>query len=136
MTSPPPPALVTYEDVDEVSDEPSAPDTVERRRLVVFCKRAQAEIRSKVPTVDVRIGAGSLDKDLVTGVAVDMVLAALEDLMIGFRVVGDVYPESETRYAPLSSQARSLIRMTPEQVSKLAPPDTAAGMYTVLLGGT
>lgn len=136
MTSPQLTDLVTYEDIDDIADERSTSDSVERRRLVVFCKRAQAEIRSKVPSVDARIAAGTLDRDLVTGVAVDMVLAAIEDMEIGFRTIGDVYPENETRYA-VASQARSLVRMTDDQIDKLRAAAAAegGGAHVVPLGG-
>lgn len=138
MSSPVPPSdLVTYEDVEQITGEQSAQNSTERNRLVAFCKRAQAEIRSRVIGVDARIAAGSLNSDLVTGVAVDMVIAALEDLDIGFRTVGDVYPENETRYSA-GSQARSLIRLTDEQATKLKPPDLTAGggAYVVGLSGS
>lgn len=127
--------LLTYTDVEELTGEESDNNSIERRRLEVFCARAQSVIRSRVVGVDARITAGSLDGVLVKGVAVDMVIAALEELEVGFRTAGEVYPENETRYEA-ANKARSLVRITAEQITDLAPPTTSGGgVFSVHMGG-
>ncbi|WP_336791776.1 hypothetical protein [Gordonia malaquae] len=124
--------LVTAQDVvDATAGELPAADTAERVQLDVLCTRAAAEIRAHVVAVDRRIAAGSLDLDRVRGIAVDMVVAALETLEIGFRSTGETYPEIGTQHVAAAN--RMSIEMTPAQMRALAPP--APGMYSVSLSG-
>lgn len=126
-------ALLTYVDVESMTGEQTQANTTERARLETFCLRAQALIRHRVAGVDERIAAGSLDADLVKGVAVDMVIAAIEDLELGWRMQSEQYPEASHQYATPASAARSLVRLTDDQLAILAPPSSASGGFSVLL---
>lgn len=134
MTSPTP--LVTPADVCRLQavTAPEA-DSPEGLRLTDLCERASATIRSRVVAVDGRIAAGTLDAVLVRGVAVDMVLAALENIGLGFRNTGEQYPEWQS--TNVASSARLTVEMTDAQRASLMPPDPTAGggMYSVPLGG-
>lgn len=126
--------FVSYLDVEAISLDETAAGSPERARLEVLCARAQAEIRAHVVGVDARMVAGSLDVDRVRGVAVDMVIAALEHLELGFRTTAEEFPEHVARFSPASAAA--LVRITDEQVRALAPALAGeAGAYVVSLSG-
>ncbi|MFT3661990.1 MAG: hypothetical protein QM809_11470 [Gordonia sp. (in: high G+C Gram-positive bacteria)] len=129
MTAPLP--LVTPADVCTMLTRPVPEETsAEYKQLAELCVQAAAEIRAKAPAVDARIAAGSLSVERVRGVAVDMVLAALETLELGFRSTGERHPEIET--SQTSQSNRMLISMTPDQLKALMPPPVdVGGMYSV-----
>ncbi|MGB6246107.1 hypothetical protein [Gordonia sp. (in: high G+C Gram-positive bacteria)] len=131
MATPPTP-LVTASDVTTLlaADLP-AEGTPERKQLDELCEQATAEIRSKVVAVDGRIAAGSLSAVRVRGVAVDMVIAALENIELGFRSTGETYPEVGTTQVIAAN--RLTVEMTAGQIAALSPvtPGAANGMYSV-----
>ncbi|WLP91323.1 hypothetical protein [Gordonia sp. NB41Y] len=109
-----------------------AADSAELAQLEVLCERAAGVIRSRVVAVDARITAGSLQMSLVQGVATDMVIAALENLDLGFRNTGEQYPEIHT--TNVAAGNRLTVEMTAAQLDQLAPPSPTAGVYNVPLG--
>ncbi|QCG77021.1 head-to-tail adaptor [Gordonia phage Ewald] len=110
-----------------------AENTAERKQLDELCEQATAEIRHKVVAVDARIAAGTLSAVRVRGVGVDMVLAALETLELGFRSTGEAYPELTTQQVAAAN--RLTVEMTEPQRESLAPPAPApGGVYNVPLG--
>ena len=132
MTTPVPAPLVIAQDVTTVLAVPlPEPDTAERDQLDWLCEQATEEIRSKVVAVDTRIAAGSLSATRVRGVAVDMVVAALETIELGFRSTGETYPEIAT--TQVAAANRLTVEMTAGQIASLSPqtPDAANGMYSV-----
>ncbi|UVF60363.1 head-to-tail adaptor [Gordonia phage Meyran] len=133
-TPPPPPVLVTATDVcTAMAITPPAEQTAERKQLDWLCVQAAAEIRHRVVAVDARIAAGTLDAERVRGVAVDMVIAALENLDLGFRSTGETYPELAT--SNVAAANRLTVEMTDQQRASLMPPAVAgAGVYNVPLG--
>lgn len=132
MTTPAP--LVTPADVCRTQGRAVTTDPTELAQLQELCVQAQAEIRYRVVAVDARIEAGSLDPVRVRGVAVDMVLAALENLELGFRSTGETYPEAGT--TNVAAANRLTVEMTDSQIAALAPPPLpGGGMYAVSLSG-
>ncbi|WFN93469.1 hypothetical protein [Gordonia sihwensis] len=127
-----PPTLVAATDVTTLlaADLPGE-GTPERAQLDELCEQASAEIRARVVAVDARIAAGSLSAVRVRGVAVDMVLAALENIELGFRSTGETYPEIGT--TQVAAANRLTVEMTAAQVAALSPvvSDAANGMYSV-----
>lgn len=125
-------ALVTASDVTTLlaADLPGE-TTLERAQLDELCVQASEEIRSKVVAVDARIAAGSLSAARVRGVAVDMVVAALETLELGFRSTGETYPEIAT--TQVAAANRLTVEMTVAQIASLSPtePAVGGGMYSV-----
>lgn len=123
--------LVTPADVCKLQlrDTPGA-STAEYQQLEELCVQAAEEIRVKVTAVDARISAGTLSVSRVRGIAVDMVLSALETIELGFRATGERYPELETTNT--SAPNRMLVEMTPAQLRALAPPAVdLGGMFSV-----
>ena len=96
-----------------------------RAQLDELCVQAAAEIRHRVPAVDARLTAGSLSAVRVRGIACDMVIAALENVELGFRSTGESYPELGT--TQVAAANRMLVEMTDSQRAALMPPDPLAG---------
>lgn len=126
-------ALVTPQDVCTTLARPlPAQNTPELAQLEALCTRATDVIRAKTVAVDARITAGTLSAGIVRGVAVDMVIAALENLDLGFRSTGEQYPEIQT--SQVAAANRLTVEMTEGQREQLAPPAPTGGMYNVPLG--
>ena len=134
MTTPTPAVLVTAEDVcTTLARDVPAVNTLERKQLDELCEQAADEIRHRVPAVDARLAAGSLSVVRVRGVAVDMVIAALENLELGFRPTGETYPELAT--SNVAALNRLTVEMTDMQRASLMPAEPApGGVYNVALG--
>lgn len=134
MSTPEPAPLVTAAQVCTTQAVAlPAENTVERKQLDELCAQATAEIRHKVVAVDARIAAGTLSAVRVRGVGVDMVLAALENVELGFRSTGETYPELAT--SNVAAANRLTVEMTDQQRASLMPPAPApGGVYNVPLG--
>lgn len=131
MTTPAP--LVTVQNVcTTMAREAPATQSLEYKQLEELCTQAADEIRHRVVAVDARISAGTLSAVRVRGVAVDMVLAAVENIDLGFRSTGEQYPEVQTSNVAASN--RLTVEMTESQRESLMPPRiTGGGMYNVSL---
>ena len=130
--------LVTYADVDDLLMQETTAESPQRKQLEILCTRAEAEIRANVPGVDQRLALqpdtpAALSADLVKGVGVDMVIAALENLELGFRATREAHPEIETSQVALASSV--LMEITDAQIRKLSPRLPQQGAYVVSLGG-
>lgn len=134
MTTPPPAQpLVTADDVcTAMAVGVPAEGSAEWKQLDWLCVQASAEIRHRVVAVNARIAAGTLDADRVRGVAVDMVIAALENLELGFRSTGEQYPELTT--SNVAAANRLTVEMTDQQRAALMPTFAAGGVFNVPLG--
>lgn len=131
MTTPAP--LVSVQNVcTTLAREVPAADSLEFAQLSELCDQAADEIRHQVVAVDARITAGTLSPVRVRGVAVDMVIAAIENLDLGFRSTGEQYPEVQT--SNVAAANRLTVEMTDSQRASLMPPAPTAGMYNVPLG--
>lgn len=131
MTTPAP--LVSVQNVcTTLAREVPPGDSLEFAQLAELCEQAADEIRHQVVAVDARITAGTLSPVRVRGVAVDMVIAAIENLDLGFRSTGEQYPEVQT--SNVAAANRLTVEMTDSQRASLMPPAPTAGMYNVPLG--
>ena len=132
MTTPAP--LVTVQNVcTTLAREVPESQSLEYKQLDELCTQAADEIRHRVVAVDARISAGTLSAVRVRGVAVDMVIAAIENIDLGFRSTGEQYPEIQT--SNVAAANRLTVEMTESQRASLMPPPLVggAGMYNVPL---
>ncbi|MFF0706990.1 hypothetical protein RND64_04460 [Gordonia sp. w5E2] len=131
MTTPAP--LVTVQNVcTTLAREVPANNSLEFAQLSELCEQAADEIRHRVVAVDARISAGTLSAVRVRGVAVDMVIAAVENIDLGFRSTGEQYPEVQT--SNVAAANRLTVEMTESQRKSLMPPEpNPGGMYNVSL---
>ena len=128
MTAPEP--LFTVTDVEDIAGTTyEEPQLTQVNRFIAI---ASAKLRNKVPNLDERISAGTLDPVLVKGVGAEIVLRALAGLDRGVGVRRIEYPEWSTEFE--SGGTGRLVYVTDDDVADLIDTDSTGDAFTIRTG--
>lgn len=113
--------FATYEDVANAWRPLTTAEQTLATELILY---AEAQLRARVPDIEVRITNGKLDPKLATLAVVQMVRRAMENAstVLSSRTVG---PYTE-RYR---DEARGLVQITEEDLVLVRPPAVATRQY-------
>lgn len=123
--------LIEVQDVLARLGEDAFSDS-ERAQVQSFIRYAGGLLRAKLPTLDDRILAQSVDQDLVTGAVVTAVVRALDSMRVGLRVRAEQHPEYQATYTDAPDE---LVYFTAGEIAPLIPPmlNTSAA-FSIRLG--
>lgn len=107
-------------------------DSSEQAQVDSFIRYASGLLRSKLPTLDARIEANSVDHDLVVGAVVTAVVRALDSMRVGLRVRAEQHPEYQATYADATEE---LVYFTAGEIGPLVPAvSNSAGAFSIRVG--
>lgn len=107
-------------------------DESEQAQVDSFIRYASGLLRSKLPTLDARIEANSVDHDLVIGAVVTAVVRALDSMRVGLRVRAEQHPEYQATYADASDE---LVYFTAGELGPLVPAvSNTSGAFSIRIG--
>lgn len=126
-------SLVESSDVLARLGEESFSET-EQAQVNSFIRYASGLLRSKLPTLDDRLLATTVDRDLVVGAVVTAVVRALDSMRVGLRVRAEQHPEYQATYADASED---LVYFTAGEIAPLVPAaSNTSGAFSIRLGLT
>lgn len=106
----------------------------EKAQVDSFIRYASGLLRSKLPTLDDRLLARTVNEDLVTGALVTAVVRALDSMRVGLRVRAEQHPEYQATYADASED---LVYFTAGDLAPLIPStQNTSGAFSIRLGLT
>lgn len=107
-------------------------DGSEQAQVDSFIRYASGLLRSKLPTLDARIEANSVDHDLVVGAVVTAVVRALDSMRVGLRVRAEQHPEYQATYTDATEE---LVYFTAGEIGPLVPAvSNSAGAFSIRVG--
>lgn len=100
----------------------------ETGKVDLWIRLASGMIRQAVPSVDERVQDGSLDPDLVSNVAAEMVVRAVQSSRIGYRVRSEAFPEVQVAY---QDQAEPWLFLYDHELAQLQPRVMNSQAFTI-----